>query len=335
MMPDLSFLAPGRLWLLVVPVVLVAAYAVLQARRQRYAVRFTTLELLDEVAPDRPGWRRHLPAAVLVLGAVAAALAFAKPAVAEVDDARSGIVILAIDTSLSMEATDVEPSRLEAAQAAAKAFLASVPDGVRIGVVGFDGQARTLLAPVDDARAASAAIDRLRLGQGTAIGEAVVTSLAAIDDVLAPAADDSGEASAETAEEEPAEPAAAVVLLSDGETTVGLPNDEAAARARDAGVPVHTIAFGTDEGRVTGPDGQQVPVPVNRSALQELAEQTNGQHFPAATAAELVQVYEQLGRSAVAGEVVHREVGDWFAGASLALLALAGAGSLLWFSRLP
>jgi Ca-activated chloride channel family protein len=329
MLNDLSFLEPSRLWLLLVPIALLAVYVVVQRTRKRYAVRFSNVALLDEVAPDRPGWRRHLPAAVLVLGVVAATLGFAKPAVADVDDERSGVIILAIDTSLSMEATDVAPSRLEAAKDAAKVFLENVPDGVRIGVVGFDGQARQLLAPTDNTDAVARTIDRLRLGEGTAIGEAVAASLETIASTL----DRDGEATttAAPAEESPA----TVVLLSDGETTSGRPNDEAAALAEEQGVPVHTIAFGTDQGSVVAPDGQRVQVPVNRAALQRLATQTDGRYFPAASAEQLEQVYEQLGQSAVAGEVIQREVGDWFIGVALVLLALAAAGSLLWFSRLP
>ena len=181
---DLSFLEPSRLWLLLIPILLIAGYVVVQLTRRRYAVRFTNVALLDEVAPDRPGWRRHLPAAVLVLGVIAATLGFAKPAVADVDDERSGVVILAIDTSLSMEATDVAPSRFKAAKDAAKVFLDNVPEGVRIGVVGFDGQARQLLAPTDNTDAVARTIDRLQLGEGTAIGEAVATSLGTIADTL-------------------------------------------------------------------------------------------------------------------------------------------------------
>ena len=206
-------------------------------------MRFTNVALLDEVAPDRPGWRRHLPAAVLVLGVIAATLGFAKPAVADVDDERSGVVILAIDTSLSMEATDVAPSRFKAAKDAAKVFLDNVPEGVRIGVVGFDGQARQLLAPTDNTDAVARTIDRLQLGEGTAIGEAVATSLGTISDTL----EQDTETTTTTAGEDDEAPAT-VVLLSDGETTVGRPNDEAAALAEEQGVPVHTIAFGTDRG---------------------------------------------------------------------------------------
>ena len=125
------------------------------------------------------------------------------------------------------------------------------------------------------------------------------------------------------------------MLLSDGETTVGRSNDQAAKAAKAQNVPVHTIAFGTDSGSVRAPDGQQVKVPVNRAALQKLANQTGGRYSPAASAEQLKQVYEQLGRSVTTKTPVKREVGDWFSGAAIAFLALAAGGSLLWFSRLP
>jgi Ca-activated chloride channel family protein len=246
--------------------------------------------------------------------------------------------MLALDTSLSMEADDVAPSRIDAAQEAAAAFLESVPDGVRIGVVGFAGTAQVLLDPTDDTAAVQRTIDRIQLGEGTAIGEAVFSAL----DVFANLGGEDGEASGDDAVTgadavDPVEGDAltgAVVLLSDGETTQGRSNDEAARAAKAQGVAVNTIAFGTDAGVVTGPDGVQIPVPVNRDALRALADETGGRYFPAYTEAELKQVYEKLGES-VETETVQREVTDWFTFAAMALALLAGIGSLVWFSRLP
>jgi Ca-activated chloride channel family protein len=327
-MTDLAFLAPARLVLLVVPATLAVAYLALAARRRRYALRFTTLELLDDVAPDRPGWRRHVPAAVFLVGVVAAALAVARPAVATERSEPQRIVVLAIDTSLSMQATDVAPSRVEAAQAAAVDFLSTVPDGVAVGVVGFDAQARELISPTTNLDAVRRTIERVRLGEGTAIGEAVFVGLDAIR-----AAADQLDPEAVPAPGEPAP--GTIVLLSDGETTAGRPNEEAAAEARAQGIAVHTIAFGTDAGTITDPTtGEQVPVPVNRAALAELARATGGRSLQAETADELGQVYADLARS-VRVEVERREVTDWFAAAALLLVGLAGAGSLRWFGRLP
>jgi len=323
-MTALSFIAPARLVLLVLPLALAAGYVLLQSRRRRYALRFTSVDLLDEVAPDRPGWRRHLPALVLVIGTVVGALAVARPTIAADSTETQRVVVLAIDTSLSMEATDVSPSRIEAAKDAAARFLDTVPDGVAVGVVGFDGQARQLIAPTDRLDAVRRVIDGADLGEGTAIGEAVFVALAAIDTSAADAA---------AAGEEL--PPGAIVLLSDGETTQGRSNEEAADEARAQGVEVNTIAFGTDSGSIEDPvTGQQLGVPVNREALAELARTTGGDVLQAQTAEELRTVYEELGEQ-VTVEVPQREVTDWFALVALLLVALAGAGSLMWAGRLP
>jgi Ca-activated chloride channel family protein len=334
-MGSLSFDAPHRLWLLLIPLAMVVAYFVVQRRRRSYAVKFTNVDLLDTVAPDRPGWRRHLPALLLLFALVVGAMGFAKPARAEEVASRGGVVMLAIDTSLSMEATDVSPSRIDAAKDAASAFLKSVPDGVRIGVVGFDGSAHILLDPTSDTAAVQRTIDNLQLGEGTAIGEAVFSALEAIN-TPDPANTDDGSAPSTTAapRANTDELTGAIMLLSDGETTQGRPNAEAAKAAEAAGVAVNTIAFGTDGGVVTGPDGTQIPVPVNRDALKTLADDTGGTYFSALTGDQLKQVYEKLGES-VERETVHHEITDWFTFAAMALAVMAGIGSLIWFSRLP
>jgi Ca-activated chloride channel family protein len=329
MIEGFGFLAPGRLALLVLPVALLLAYLVLAARRRRYAMRFTTLELLDEVAPDRPGWRRHVTALALVLAVVVATLAFARPVVGGEIEQSTRLVVLAIDTSISMEAEDVPPSRVDAAREAAGSFLESVPEGVAVGVVGFDGTARQLIAPTTrlDAvhRVIEGSIQQNQLGEGTAIGEAVFLGITAIE---------SATQTVEGADEGAAESAGTIVLLSDGDTTMGRPNDEAASAARNAGIPVHTIAFGTDSGTITDPFVGTTPVPVNEAALEKLAGQTDGRALTAATADQLSDVYEDLGRS-VTVEREQVEVSDWFAGAAMAVLSLAGVGSLAWFGRLP
>jgi Ca-activated chloride channel family protein len=170
-------------------------------------------------------------------------------------------------------------------------------------------------------------IDRRGLGEGTAIGEAVYLGITAI------------EAAVQTLDESAAEPesgesAGTIVLLSDGDTTMGRPNEEAAAAARDSGIPVHTIAFGTDQGTISDGLLGRIPVPVNERALEQLARQTNGQALTAATADQLSDIYENLGE-AVTVEREQVEIADWFAGAALVVLALAGLGSLAWFGRLP
>lgn len=327
-MTDLTFLAPTRLVLVAVPTILTIAYLVVQVRRRRYALRFTTLELLDEVAPDRPGWRRHLPAAVLLAGTVAATLAVARPAVAKELSEPQRIVVLAIDTSLSMQATDVAPSRLDAEKAAAADFLDTVPEGVAVGVVAFDSEARQLIQPTTNLDAVLRTIEHADLGEGTAIGEAVFLALDSIEIA-------STQSGGDQTRPPDAPPAGTIVLLSDGETTDGRPNDDAAAEAKAQGIAVNTIAFGTDSGTIEDPlTGEQVAVPVNEAALSELARATGGQSLRAETAAELAKVYEDLGHN-LQVDVGRREVTDWFAGAALLMVVLAATGSLFWFGRLP
>ncbi len=336
----LSFLAPSRLWLLLLPILLLAAYVVSQLRRRGYVVRFTTMDLLDSVAPKRPRWRRHLPAVGLLLGLVALSLSLAKPAVAQQTADKRGVVVLAMDTSLSMEARDVAPSRLAAAQDAARTFLKNVPKGVRVGLVSFDNGARLIVPPTDKMAVVERGIGRLQLGEGTAIGEAVFTSLDAIDEALnqTPAgsgqpANGSGSGSGSTSST-PDEKAAAVVLLSDGENTVGRSNDEAATAANAEGRPVYTVAVGTDGGTVQLPDGTSQSVPVNRAALADLANKTGARSFTAYSSDELRSVYKDLGRT-LTKEPVQKDVSGWFVGGAMAFLAFAALGSLIWFARLP
>lgn len=330
MIESLSFLAPGRLALLILPLTLAAGYVLLAARRRRYALRFTTVAMLDKVAPDKPGWKRHLTALGLILAVVVATVGFAKPVIAGEVVQDSKLVILAIDTSISMMATDVPPSRVDAARDAAGVFLDSVPEGVSVGVVGFDGNARLLIPPTTNLEGVRGVIDRAiqtgNLGEGTAIGEAVFLGIDAIES--------SAGANPEDEAAESGEPAGTIVLLSDGDNTMGRPNDEAASAARAAGIPVHTIAFGTDSGTIDDPIAGNVPVPVNEAALEQLAHQTDGQALTAATADQLSDVYEGLGES-VSVESEQVEISDWFAGAAMAILCLAGLGSLAWAGRLP
>jgi Ca-activated chloride channel family protein len=316
----MSFLSPERLVLLAAVVVLAAAYAALQFRRKNYAVRFTNLELLSTVAPRHPGWRRHATALAFLLALGTFVVAFAQPVRAEEVPRERATVVLAIDTSLSMEATDVSPDRFEAAKEAAQDFVDLLPETINLSLVSFDGSAVMQSAPTLDHDSVRAAIADLELHEQTAIGDAVRVGLAAIDLVPTDA--------------EGTRPPGAIVLLSDGETTVGTPNDVAMAEAEEAGVAVSTIAFGTDDGIIDLEDGTKVPVPVNEDALEELAVGTGGSFFTAASLEELQGVYENIG-SSVGYETQEREITAWFVGLGLVLLGTAAAGSLVWFSRLP
>ena len=320
-LPLNDFLAPGRLWLLLLLPLLVAAYVWRQRRRQSYALRFTSVALLGQVAPRRPGWRRHAAAAGLLVSLGLLVIAFARPA-GEVEVPRErATIIVTIDVSLSMMAEDVEPNRLRAAQRAAREFVDSLPPRLNVGLVAFAGSAQVLMPPTTDRAQVVRAIDDLELREYTAVGEAIFTSLAAIEAVP----DDP------SAPDEPVP--ARVVLLSDGETTVGRPNADGIEAARAAGVPVFTIAFGTATGTVELEGVEQV-VPVEVEDLREIAESTGGTAYRAETAGELEDVYADIG-SSVGFELRELEVTDRFVGLALVALVLSALGSLAWFGRLP
>jgi len=311
----MTFLAAWRLWLLLLVAAVAAAYVVLQRRRRHHAVRFTNLELLASVAPSRPGWRRHV-AALVLLGALASlVVGFARPTMARRVPRQEATVLLAIDTSISMQATDVAPSRLAAAQRAATDFVDHLPERFQLGLISFDGTARVLVPPTTDHDAVADAIGSLRLGPRTAAGEAV---FAALDLLAASGASEND--------------AARVVLMSDGATTSGRPVEAAAEAAAQAKVPVSTIAFGTDEGTVDI-GGSRVPVPVDRDAMRELAAATGGRFFEAASGEELTAVYRDIG-STVAYRTQQDEITAWWTGAGLALLAAGFILSMAWSARI-
>ena len=317
----LTFVESGRLWFLLGVVALGISYVVLQRRRSTYAVRFTNLALLDSVAPKRPGWRRHVPAVLMLLALAGMVGAFAKPAREVRVPRERATIMMAIDTSLSMEATDVAPTRLKAAQAAAKNFVNLLPPRLRVGLVTFNGSAVVRVAPTQDRAELLAAIDQLRLGERTAIGEAIYASLDAIK--TAPKAADGKKVPAR------------IVLMSDGETTSGRPDAQAAAAAKKANVPISTIAFGTPDGVIDlpGQDGP-IPVPVNPAALAKVANATGGTAFTASTGDQLKKVYEDIGSSV--GYVTElKDITSTFVGASLLVLFACAICSQLWFSRLP
>jgi Ca-activated chloride channel family protein len=344
----IEFAAPQRLWLLVGVVALAVWYGVRQARAGRYAVRFTTLALLDSVAPDRPAWRRHLPAGLVLLALAGMVGAYAEPATETRVPRERATIVVAIDTSLSMQATDVDPSRLEAAQVAAKEFVDLLPERLNVGLVTFNGIARVAVPPTQDREALHAAIDQIRLGERTAIGEAIFASLDVIgvdtrdparlpDGTTAPGdeGDQPGGAGDGTDDGSDEEIPARIVLMSDGSTTVGRPDAEAAAAAKRAGVPVSTIAFGTPDG-VIEIEGQPGPisVAVNPDALAEIANDTDGTAFEAATGEELRAVYDDIG-SSIGYTTELRDITTTFVGVSLVVLFAAAALGQLWFSRLP
>lgn len=319
-MSGFTFLSPWRLLLLLVVVALGVTYVVFQRRRSKYAVRFTNLELLESVAPNRPGWRRHIAASIQLVALAALVLAFAQP-VHDIKVPRErATVMLALDVSLSMEATDVEPNRIETAKAAATAFLDDVPAQFNVGLVTFAGTARIRVAPTTDREQVANAIASAQLADGTAIGDAIDASLDALADV--PPAPDG------------AAVPAAVVLLSDGTTTMGTPNNTATRRAVEEGVPISTIAFGTPNGTVTLDNGQRVSVPVDAPSLEKIATDSGGNFYEASTQNQLTDVYSKIG-SSIGYDEAQSSLTQWFVAASFLTLALASGLALAWSNRLP
>ncbi|MEV4276680.1 26S proteasome regulatory subunit RPN10 [Actinoplanes xinjiangensis] len=315
----IRFLEPWWLLTLLPVLAMAGAYVWRQFRKRQYAMRFTNVDLLRTLAPKGLGWRRHVSAAAFLLMLGALATATARPSVDTEEPLERATVMLAIDVSLSMQAEDVEPSRIEAAQEAAKAFVSELPPTYNLGLVSFAKAANVLVAPTKDRSAVISAIDGLTLAEATATGEAVFTSLDAIRMVPSDGADGA--------------PPARIVLLSDGYRTSGRSVEDAATAAAQANVPVSTIAFGTDTG-VVDIRGSVQRVPVDRLSLQDLAESTKGYFYEAASVSELKQVYEDMG-SSIGHRTEPREVTQWYAAIGL-LLGLAGAAmSLLWTSRLP
>lgn len=321
----MTFLAAGRLWLLLLVAALAAAYIVIQQRRPRYAVRFTNLDLLATVAPHRPGWRRHVPAALMALAVAVLVMGLARPARDERVPKEEAVVMLVIDTSISMAATDVEPDRLSAATEAGRTFVAGLPEKLSVGLVSFDGSTRVVTPPTLDHAAVGDALAQLVTGPGTAAGDAIYTAL----DAIAVAGGPSGAGVAgEPAE---GEQTAAIVLLSDGVTTVGRSVEQASAAAAERGVPVSTIAFGTDEGTVTV-QGETVGVPADPETMAGVAEATDGRFFEAASVGELREVYDDIA-SRVGFDTVKRDVSLSFVAAAVVVLIVALGAALVWTSR--
>lgn len=326
----MSFASPFLLVTLIVPLAALAGYLLLERRPPRYVVTYPNVGVLAQVAGRGRPWRRHLVAALLLLALSALCLGLARPNVTLARPSERATVVLVVDVSVSMNATDVKPSRLDAARDAITRFVDQVPRQIKVALVGFSDSPEVIIPPTIDRAQLHDGIAVLTPGFGTAIGDAVARGVE-----LARSA--TGEVDAAPAEGR-SRPPSAVVLLSDGTQTRGLLTpDDGARRAQRAGVPVYTIALGTLDGVVTvSRDGfpVTVPVPPDRVALARIAETTGGKTFEVTDAKRLSAVYEQLG-SVVGRERRPREVTVAFLGVGAALLAAATALAGLWTPRLP
>ena len=340
----MTFFWPEMLWGLVALPLLVSLYVWLLRRRKKTAVRYASLSLVKEAMGRGSAWRRHVPPTLLLTAVAALLVAAGRPAAVITLPSAEKTIVLAIDVSGSMRATDVAPDRITAAKEAAKAFVVDLPRTVRVAVVQFAGTAAVVQAPTLSREDVIAAIDRFQLQRGTAIGSGIVLSLATIfpDDnidlsqitgqrAMPPAPSDKPRP-----EFKPVAPgsygSAAIILLTDGQRTTGPDPVEAAKMAADHGVRVYTVGVGTKEGETIGFEGWSMRVRLDEDTLKNIANMTRADYFYAGTAADLKQVYQGLSTRMIS-EKKETEISALFAAAGALLVVLAAGLSVWWFGR--
>ncbi len=346
----MTFLWPQFLWLLLALPLLVALYLWLLHRRKAVALNYASLSLVREALGKGPGLRRHIPPVLFLLALAAMLVAAARPLAVVTLPSQQETIILAMDVSGSMRATDVKPNRLVASQNAAKAFLAELPRQVRVGIVAFAGTAQVVQPPTLSREDLVAAIDKFQMQRATAIGSAIVISLAelfpdqGIDlDTVAYASGRPRPMAIDAAPKKPEKEftpvapgsysSAAIILLTDGQRTTGVDTLEAAKMAADRGVRIYTVGIGTVDGETIGFEGWSMRVRLDEETLKKVALQTQAEYFYAGTAENLKKVYEKLS-SRLTVEKKETEISGLLALAA-AMLALLSAGlSLLWFNRI-
>lgn len=323
--------------LALVPVALLAiGYLVMQHRRIKYSLRFATAPMLERLVPHRPRWRRHLAAGLVVSALALLAVATTQPQVRAQVPYERATILVAIDTSASMSAEDMPPNRLEAAKAAAVDFIEQLPPRYNVGLVSFSSNARVVSSPTTDHALVSRSIEGLGPPDGgTAIGEAVYSSVNDLRQILDEAAAGGPSASpspdSEDSDDTEDGSPAHLVLLSDGGNSAGRSPVAAAEAAREAGLPTSTIAYGTEGSSAALPGGQSVEV--REDTLRELADTTGGQFYRASSADELREVYEDIG-TLVGYHTEYREITVWVVLGAMVLAFAAAALSLRWFARL-
>jgi Ca-activated chloride channel family protein len=346
----MTFLWPHFLWLLALLPLLVLLYLWLLQRKKQLALRYASLSIVREAMGRGPGWRRHVPPVLFLLALTAMLVAASRPFAVVRLPSQNETIMLAMDVSGSMRATDVEPTRLVAAQNAAKAFLAELPRHVKVGIVAFAGTASVVQPATLSREDLVAAIDKFQMQRGTAIGNGIVVSLgellpdAGID--LAGMTYGRERAQGTSLDARPKAPkkefvpvapgsfnSGAIILLTDGQRTTGVDSLEAAKQAADHGVRVFTVGIGTVTGETIGFEGWSMRVKLDEETLKAIATKTQAEYFYAGNAADLKKVYTALS-SRLTMEKKETEVSGLFA-LGAALLALLSAGlSLLWFNRI-
>src|SRR5215813_1108285 len=346
----MTFLWPEMLWLLLVVPALVAGYFYLLRRKKDAALRYASLSIVKEAMGVGHRFRRHIPPLLFLIALIVMILAIARPAAVVTLPSQHQTIILAMDVSGSMRATDVQPNRISAAQAAAKAFVAEQPSSVRIGVVSFAATAAVVQTPTQNHEDIMAAIDRFQLQRGTAIGSGIIVSLATIFpeagiDVSsliygrnAPRGvplDQMGKP--EKPAFRPVAPgsytSAAIILLTDGQRTTGPDSLDAARMAAERGVRVFTVGFGTTSGETIGFEGWSMRVRLDEETLKAIAHLTRGEYFYAGTAMDLKKVYQSLNTKLVL-EKKNMEISALFSAAAAVIALVSAALSLLLFNRI-
>jgi len=335
----MTFQWPEFLWLLAALPLLAVVYFFVLRRRKKFALRYSNLALVKE-AMRGASWRRHVPPFLIATALVLLIIAIARPSAVMTLPSSHETVILAMDVSGSMRASDVEPNRLVAAQNAAKAFIADQPDSVRVGIVAFAGTATVAQAPTKNKEDLYAAIDRFQLQRATAIGSAIIVSLATLfpDGGYDVAAFSYGaEKRKPPANFKPVPPgsygSAVIILLTDGQRTTGPDSVMAARLAAERGVRIFTVGVGTPEGKIVGFDGWSMHVRLDEETLRAIADLTRGEYFYAGNAVDLKKIYQTMNTRLVM-EKKKTEVGAFFSAAAAFLVLVAGLLSLAWFNRI-
>jgi Ca-activated chloride channel family protein len=345
----MSFLWPELLWLLLAVPALIGMYFLLLRREKGRLRRYASLTMIRDAIGAGQGFRRHLPPLLFLLALVVLLVAIARPTATVTLPSQHDTIILAMDVSGSMRATDVAPSRIVAAQNAARAFVADQPASARIGVVSFAATASVVQPPTRNHEDILAAIDRFQLQRGTAIGSGILVALKTIFpevevDLRASNAREAGRGGPLDRAGEPGEPAAktvapgsytaaAIILLSDGQTTTGPNPIEAARVAAEHGVRVYTVGIGTANGQILGSEGWSMRVRLDEEALKTIADITRGGYFYASDASELNTVYQSL-NTRLSLETRQTEITALLAAAAAITALLAAFLSMLWFNRI-
>ena len=338
----MTFQWPELLWLMLAVPALIAAYVVLLRKRRKLALQYASLSLVRE-ANALQSIRRHIPPLLLLVALAVMIAATARPSAVLTLPSQHETVILAMDVSGSMRATDVQPTRLAAAQAAAKAFVADQPENVRIGVVAFAGTATVAQAPTRNHEDVLAAIERFQLQRATAIGSAIVVSLATLFpdagiDLAALTYGGEGRKPVKPPPSfKPVPPGSytsgVIVLLTDGQRTTGPDSIQTARMAAERGVRIYTVGVGTPKGTIVGIEGWSMRVGLDEETLKAVADITRGEYFYAGSAVDLKKIYESL-RSRLVLERKRTEVTALFAAAAALLVVVSAALSLAWFNRI-